>query len=389
LEIPKQKTSASNNYADGGSTDYQSTGDVVMPDTGIPNWGDPENKADFFRASQALLDKQKADEQAAAPKTIESRPLPAPTDKGERVDPDQTKAPTVVGTGDTVFPVVGTFSGGPRSYYGAERPSLSGYMRLHAGADWQASNGSGVYAPVDGKVVYSGQHSGYGNMVDVLGNDGYVRRFAVHDGDVLVKPGDAVSAGQQIGTVGGQHLHHEVLKPDSSAATLAIKGQFGQTSRVGGRDEQTLDPSSFYKLKSGTKVYGPAGLTPPAARKDGGRVGHITYNLDPDIHGRKHSGYSKEGGRITWMSPEEFLAKVPQKLRLDRKSEKTVEHFKDKIKKGKKLNPLAIFPNNGGQDGRHRAMAAKELGIKKVPVIQWPPGHTVVSRALMLTSKKA
>jgi hypothetical protein len=50
-----------------------------------------------------------------------------------------------------------------------------------------------------------------------------------------------------------------------------------------------------------------------------------------------------------------------------------------------------LYPGNG-QDGRHRAHAAKQLGIKKVPVITWPSkanGGSIVKHALVVTSKKA
>jgi ParB-like chromosome segregation protein Spo0J len=40
------------------------------------------------------------------------------------------------------------------------------------------------------------------------------------------------------------------------------------------------------------------------------------------------------------------------------------------MQSGKTLDPLAIY-KNGKEDGRHRAIAAKELGIKQVPVLVW------------------
>jgi hypothetical protein len=76
---------------------------------------------------------------------------------------------------------------------------------------------------------------------------------------------------------------------------------------------------------------------------------------------------------------------------MDKDDKKVIHHFKKKMKDGHSLDPLALYPEKG-QDGRHRAIAAKELGIKKVPVITWPKkagGGSIVDRALVLTSKQA
>lgn len=123
-------------------------------------------------------------------------------------------------------------------------------------------------------------------------------------------------------------------------------------------------------------------------RKDSGRV--KGYPLNPNANTRKHAGYSKEGGKMTWMSPDAFLQKA-EKMRMSKEDKKSIKRFEKKIKKGKHLNPLALFPS-GGQDGRHRATAAKHEGIKEVPVITWPgksKSSSIVDKALVVTSKKA
>ena len=61
------------------------------------------------------------------------------------------------------------------------------------------------------------------------------------------------------------------------------------------------------------------------------------------------------------------------------------------MKKGEKLDPVAIYPD-GHPNGRHRAHAAEKLGIKKIPVVTWTKkrgGGSVVNKALMIVSKKA
>jgi hypothetical protein len=104
----------------------------------------------------------------------------------------------------------------------------------------------------------------------------------------------------------------------------------------------------------------------------------------------EHGDFEKTGGKLSHMSPDEFLGKS-KPLNMDGDDKNLIHHFKKKIEKGHKLDPLALYPGKG-QDGRHRAHAAKQLGIKKVPVITWPSkakGGSIVERALVLTSKPA
>lgn len=69
----------------------------------------------------------------------------------------------------------------------------------------------------------------------------------------------------------------------------------------------------------------------------------------------------------TMMSPDEFLSKA-RPLDIDEASRENIDELKSFILAGKGLDPLHLYAN-GKEDGRHRAHAAKELGIKQVPVI--------------------
>jgi hypothetical protein len=108
----------------------------------------------------------------------------------------------------------------------------------------------------------------------------------------------------------------------------------------------------------------------------GGKVG--SYPLK-----NKHEGKTEE------MSPQEYLEQSPR-MKMDPKDSKKVDKFKKKIKKGKKIGAPKLLPNHMA-DGRHRATAAMELGIKKIPVLNYRKrdGGAIVDRALMLISKKA
>lgn len=89
------------------------------------------------------------------------------------------------------------------------------------------------------------------------------------------------------------------------------------------------------------------------------------------------------------MPPQEFLDQA-RPLKGTAEDKKIIQEFKKDIKKGEKLDPLALY-KSGKENGRHRATAAKELGIKKVPVHDYRKrdGGAIVKHALMVISKKA
>ena len=80
--------------------------------------------------------------------------------------------------------------------------------------------------------------------------------------------------------------------------------------------------------------------------------------------------YEKEGGVLRKVSPSEYIAKVAPMDINEADSRENIDLLKEHILKGKTLDPLLIR-KNGKEDGRHRAYAAKELGISHVPVIDY------------------
>lgn len=95
-----------------------------------------------------------------------------------------------------------------------------------------------------------------------------------------------------------------------------------------------------------------------------------TYPMAPRDVWYSDADYEARGGKIVLMSPATFLSKV-RPLTIDEDSRDNIDYLKTMIVQGRSLDPLKIYPN-GKEDGRHRAYAAKELGIKKVPVVVWP-----------------
>jgi len=91
-----------------------------------------------------------------------------------------------------------------------------------------------------------------------------------------------------------------------------------------------------------------------------------------------------KGSVLVEMSPEEYLrrsaamfngndgARTNLSMQIRQLSRKTIDGLKEKIKAGTKLyTPWLDERGRNGQEGRHRAAAAYELGIDKIPVVYW------------------
>ena len=86
------------------------------------------------------------------------------------------------------------------------------------------------------------------------------------------------------------------------------------------------------------------------------------------------SNYEETGGEMKEMSPDEFLERS-KPLEIDDASRENIEDLKQMMLEGKGLDPLTIYSDDVSDtrstDGRHRAIAAKELGIESIPVIDF------------------
>ena len=103
------------------------------------------------------------------------------------------------------------------SGYGRRTDPMGGLEEdFHIGNDLAAAEGTAVLAAADGVVRMAGRHKSYGNYLRVLHADGDETLYA-HLQYLFVRAGEAVSAGQTLGTVGqtgnatGPHLHFEIL----------------------------------------------------------------------------------------------------------------------------------------------------------------------------------
>ena len=93
----------------------------------------------------------------------------------------------------------------------------------------------------------------------------------------------------------------------------------------------------------------------------------MEYPIAPIDEWYGEANYQQTGGKMKNMSPDEFLSSV-RPLDIDEGSRDNIDDLKNHMMSGRTLDPLNIFAS-GKEDGRHRAVAAKELGIQEVPVI--------------------
>jgi murein DD-endopeptidase MepM/ murein hydrolase activator NlpD len=103
------------------------------------------------------------------------------------------------------------------SSFGKRTDPFSRKRMFHCGIDVSAEPDTPVRASAGGTVIYSGWKDGYGNMVVLRHDKGYITVYA-HNRENLVSDGDPVSRGDVIaksgmsGAVTGAHLHFEVRK---------------------------------------------------------------------------------------------------------------------------------------------------------------------------------
>jgi murein DD-endopeptidase MepM/ murein hydrolase activator NlpD len=131
----------------------------------------------------------------------------------------RTRAPVeptpVVSTVAGVFPLQGAYGfGGEDARFGAGRPG-----HIHQGQDVVAASGTPIVAPVAGIVLWKSNQPGGAGIYLVVHGASDARDYVfmhIKRGTVLVAPGQAVTAGQQLAQVGatgdasGPHLHFEI-----------------------------------------------------------------------------------------------------------------------------------------------------------------------------------
>ena len=98
-------------------------------------------------------------------------------------------------------------------------------------------------------------------------------------------------------------------------------------------------------------------------------IGTTSYPMEDKGKWWANEDFEQRGGRISTMSPDQFLSQV-RPLEVDDASRDNIDDLKNMMQSGRKLDPLAIYAD-GKEDGRHRAIAAKELGMDTLPVLDF------------------
>ena len=104
------------------------------------------------------------------------------------------------------------------SGYGMRTDPILKVRKMHYGVDFSAPRGTPIYATGDGVVRrVSTTYGDYGKQVEIDHGFGYVTKYA-HMDQYIVKKGQKVKRGEQIGMVGNTgkstspHCHYEVIK---------------------------------------------------------------------------------------------------------------------------------------------------------------------------------
>lgn len=154
------------------------------------------------------VDTDKASDAPHGPSRAARREARSDTGEHEHVNADNG---SIIGRLSR-FPLLGRIS----SYFGERKDPLTGDDRFHHGVDIAAAEGTPVYPAASGKVIFSGKKDGYGNVVEVLHENGVITKYG-HNERNLVKDGDSVDPAKPIAYVGstgrstGPHLHFEVI----------------------------------------------------------------------------------------------------------------------------------------------------------------------------------
>lgn len=108
-----------------------------------------------------------------------------------------------------------TAAGSQTSGFGVRFDPFTRRPAYHSGLDFNGGYAQPIFATGPGVVSFTGQRSGYGNVVEIDHGRGLKTRYA-HLSGFAVRPGQRVAVGQRIAAMGstgrstGTHLHYEV-----------------------------------------------------------------------------------------------------------------------------------------------------------------------------------
>jgi len=117
------------------------------------------------------------------------------------------------------------------SAFGNRRDPLNGRLSFHSGIDLPAASGTPILATAGGRVSFSGNKPGYGQVIEIDHGNQLVSRYG-HASKLFVREGELVLPRQHIADVGstgrstGPHLHFEVLRKGEAIDPAAFLDVF-------------------------------------------------------------------------------------------------------------------------------------------------------------------
>lgn len=123
----------------------------------------------------------------------------------------------------------------------------------------------------------------------------------------------------------------------------------------------------------------------------------LTYNL---AQGKEQNaniiGYRKDSEKLVWMTPQQFRSLTTDPIDYD---EPSLTKLKQRMKNGEPIDACWLDVETKtwkvqNHEGRHRAKAAQELGIEKIPVVlyarngyDWDSADKLPSSPTLLTKQ--
>ena len=210
----------------------------------IPGW-EQMGKGEAAQSVEVSAYPDRYDNYEPVARTILDALTTSPETSGDDEDLD------IAETSGLVFPLPsGTYV--MTSPFGPRVHPITGEVRLHAGTDWAAPDGTEIFGLADGVVTYAGMVGGTSGQITIEhtidGERVATKYIHMWEHGIHVQAGDHVIAGQHIGDVGssgqstGPHLHLQI--------------------HPGGADEPAVDPEVWLAEHDVEGIDAPTGGGP-------------------------------------------------------------------------------------------------------------------------------
>lgn len=191
------------------------------------------------------------------------------------------------------------------SGFGMRVDPITGKQAGHGGVDLAGKIGDAIRAPEGGtaRVTSEKNSGGYGNMVEILNDQGKVIHKMAHMSETMIKTGDKIEAGMDIGKVGntgrstGAHLHWEQFDPTTGKQIDPIAALAAKSGKTPGF-ETTPNGAAYgnpQATQRGQNIGAPQFPNTPG-QIAGGTIGKMSEKYETGGRGSETVGWDKVGG---------------------------------------------------------------------------------------------